>query len=391
MKAVMLSFMAIILALGLVLPACSPLPASTPAATAPPEKPVPAPGAAWEQTWANTLAAARKEAVVSIYCTGWGPQTQRALTEAFKNKFGVDLEFILFGRGVELVARVQTEKSARLNIVDVIGTGSGTLLPVMKPQGLLGDIGALLILPEATDPGAWGGRLPFIDKDRTAIGMVANTQRYMIYNTDLVKKGEVTSYKDALKPQYKGKIVLNDPTISGGGNVLFSFLSLDAWNPEEAQDFLRQLIKQQEAVITRDAWLMVETVARGKYAIALGPDAAVVREFLKAGAPIEVAFLKEGTGVAATNGTMGVPANIANPNAARVFVNWLLTREGQTVFSRAQGLPSGRTDVPAEGIVPQFLPQPGEKLYFDENEEMVLIRGAKMTGMLTEVIRQAGR
>lgn len=347
--------------------------------------------AAWQTQWDSTLQAARKEGTLSIYCTSWGQDTQRALTDAFRKKYGIDSEFTILSRGVEVAARAQTEKSAGLFIADVFGTGSGTLLPLMKPQGLLGNLQSTLILPEVTDPKIWGGRLPFLDDDKKTFGMVANTERFILYNTDLVKKGEITTYKDLLSPRYKGKIILNDPTIAGAGNTLFLFLADGVWDLDQAKDFLQQLITQQDVVISRDARLLVETVARGKYAIVLGPSIAYVKEFFKAGAPVDLAMVKEGTSVNATNGTIAVPATVAHPNASKGFINWLLSQEGQSVFTRNMGIPSMRTDVsiPAE-MDPRYLPQPGEKLSY-ENEEMIFFRTGKMATALDEVMRQAGK
>ncbi|MBI4330464.1 MAG: extracellular solute-binding protein [Chloroflexi bacterium] len=394
MKGLLSSLMAVISLLGLVLAACA-----GPSSPAPEVKTVrertavPGAKAGWEQDWANILGKAKEERTVTVYFTGWGQETRIVLTETVKKKFGIDVEFYFFGRGVEMVARTERETAAGLNVADIIGTGAGTLLPIMKPQGLLGDIEPLLVLPEVTDPRAWlGGKFPFIDKDRTAVGMVANTARYVTYNTDMVKKDEITTYKDLLKPQYRGKLMLGDPAISGSGQTLFASLARGVWNMEETLDFLRQLIKQQEVVIQRDPRLLVELVARGKYAVVVGAPPVQVKEFLKAGAPIDLAFVKEGTTVSATNGTFGVRTALAHPNAARVLVNWLLTKEGQTVFSRLQGIPSSRIDVPTEGLGldPRFLPQPGEKLVF-EDEEMILFRGGELTSALNEVIRQAGK
>ncbi len=372
-------------------------PASTPA-TAPPSSIAAGDGksaapavASWQTEWDNTLQAARKEGTLTIYCTSWGQDTQKALTEAFRNKYGIDSEFMILSRGVEVAARAQTEKSAGLFIADVFGTGSGTLLPLMKPQGLLGNLQATLILPEVTDPKIWGGRLPFLDDDKKTFGMVANTERFILYNTDLVKKGEITTYKDLLNPRYKGKIILNDPTIAGGGNTLFLFLADGVWDLDQAKDFLQQLIKQQDVVISRDARLLVETVARGKYSVVLGPSIAYVKEFFKAGAPVDLAMVKEGTAVNATNGTIAVPAAVAHPNASKVFINWLLTQEGQSVFARKMGIPSMRTDVPVPAEVdPRYLPQSGEKLSY-ENEEMIFFRTGKMATVLDEVMKQASK
>lgn len=328
----------------------------------------------WEQQWENLLSQAKKEGRVSVYAL-WRPETRDALGKAFREKFGITLEYTAFGRGAELLARVQAEKRAGLYVADAFGAGGPTLIATMKPVEVLGAIEPLLLLPEVLEAKLWsGGQVPFLDKDRRAIGMIASVQRYIVYNSAMVKPGELTTYKDALKPQFKDKVTLNDPSVTGVGNAFLSHLAHHIWSLDEATEFLRQLIKQQNVVIQRDNRLHVESVARGKYAVGLAPLPDVMEEFFALGAPIDVVINKEGTFVSPAAGALAIPTSFRNPNAAKVFVNWILSREGQTVFSRSFGNPSLRSDVSTEGIRPVFLPQPGEKLFLD-SEELILFRG----------------
>jgi len=343
--------------------------------------------AAWEEEWERTLAAAKKEGVVSFYAQ-WSPQTRNALAQAFKDKYGITIEFTPFSRGADMTARASTEKRAGLYLADVFAAGAGSLLTVLKPEGILAPIEPLLILPEVKEGKYWrGGRVPFMDGDKFAVGMLGSIQRYMIYNTDQVKKGEITSWKDVLKPQYKGKITINDPTVTGTGNAVLSLLAQHVWNLEETKGWLRQLIKQQEAVIQRDNRTHIESVARGKYAIGIGPFPDMMTQFIKTGAPIDVVYTKEGTYVTPASGCFGVPTQFAHPNAAKVLVNWLLTKEGQTVFAKSFGNLSMRLDVTVEGVLPIYTAQPGEKLFFDDEAD-ILLRG-KLPAIAKEVVDAA--
>ncbi len=245
-------------------------------------------------------------------------------------------------------------------------------------------IDASKILPEQY----WrGGTFPFSDKDRTVISFISSIQRMILTNTDLIAKNEITSYKDLLKPQYKGKITLNDPTVTGAGNGLMASLARQVWNLEEAKDYLRQLIKQQDLVIQRDNRIHAESVARGKFALGLAPNPEITDSFLKLGAPMDLPVLKEPTFISPAAGAVAVAVKLANPNATKVFLNWLLTKEGQTVFSKSFGNPSLRLDVPTEGFHPAFLPQPGEK-FLIQDEEFTLFMG-QMQAVAKEVIDAA--
>ena len=48
-----------------------------------------------------------------------------------------------------------------------------------------------------------------------------------------------------------------------------------------------------------------------------------------------------------------------NPNAAKIYVNWLLSKEGQTPFIQATGYVSARLDAPTDHALPWRVPIPG--------------------------------
>ncbi len=384
MKVTSILFVTLLLA-GMLLGACSS--AATPTATppvtkvaTPPQQVTAAPSA-----WDNLVAEAKKEGTVSMYITSWTPQMTAAVAQGFKDKYGINVEFSPFSRGAELMAKVQAEQRASLFNVDIVGAGGGTLITTMKPEGVLGKIEPLLVLPEVTDAKNWsGGVFPFMDKDKTAVAMIASVQRSVLCNTGMVKQGEIVSYADLLKPQYKGKMILNDPTVTGVGNAWITTLALFVWDPARTKDYLQQLIKQQEVVVERDNRVHVETVARGKYPIGIAPNPEVVSDFLKVAAPLEVVGVKEGIFVSPAAGAIAVPSKMAHPNAGKLFANWLLGKEGQTAFSVSSGNPSLRNDVSTAGFNPMFLTQPGDTLFYD-SEEALGFRG-KALAMAQEVI-----
>ncbi|MBI2934121.1 MAG: ABC transporter substrate-binding protein [Chloroflexi bacterium] len=378
----------VVLPLSLLFIACSGT--AVPATTTPAAKQEPkAAPAGWEQRWNAVVAEARKEGSVAVYSL-WRPETRTTVTTAFKDKFGINVEFTPFGRGAELVAKVQAEQRAGLFYVDTFGAGNPLLQTSMKPEGLLGPLRPLLILPEVTDPRAWrAGAVPFSDDEGTAVSLISVTIRTIAYNVDLIREGELTSYEDLLKPQYKGKITLNDPTVTGPGNAAISHLGHSLWGEEKTVDFLRRLLRDQGAVVQRDNRVHMESVARGKYAIAVAPLPDLVAEFYELKAPVKAALVKEDNRLTAAAGALGVPTRFAHPNAATVLVNWLLTREGQSVFSRSWGNPATRADVPTEGINPLFVPVPGEK-YFVESADAMNAR-ARWLQLAKKVIDETSR
>ncbi|MBI4334570.1 MAG: extracellular solute-binding protein [Chloroflexi bacterium] len=354
---------------------------------APGAGPAAAPAGAWEQKWKDAMAKGKTEGSVAIY-NQWQPRLRTALGDAFKEKYGITLEFSNFARGPEALAKVKAENRAGLFLADIFGIGTFTHTNLLKPEGLLGPVDALLILPEVTGPSNWNnGKLPFREKDKISVDLVDVVQPYIMYNTDLVKKGEITTYNDVLKPQYKGKVTLNDPSITGAGNAMMTHLAYNVWSMNEATEFLRRLVKEQEVVIQRDLRLHVESVARGKYAIGLGPQVDVIDELLRMGAPIDVVINKEGTFVTGAAGAIAVSSKPAHPNATAVFVNWVMSKEGQIIFSKAYGAASTRADVPVEGLVSFLVPKNWEKLYWD-TEELIAAR-SKMVDVNKKTIEDA--
>ncbi len=357
---------ALLMIVGLAL-ACAPgaTPSPSPEVKGSADKVVPK--AAWEQKWESTLAEAKKEGRVTVY-TGWGNSVTVPLRAAFEKKYGIELEFNMIGGGSALMPKVEAVTRAGLHLADVFSVGTDTLMNQLKPAKLLGQVDHMLILPEVTDPNVWtGGQFPFLDKDKTTVKMLGVIQRYISYNTNLIKEGEVTSYKDLVKPQYKGKITMSDPSVSGAASSMLSHIANDLWTVEEASEWLRLLLKQQEVVMTRDDYLVVDWTAKGKYAIGMAGKRGSLVEYMNAGAPITMAVQKEGHPMGTAAGAFALPAVVPHPNATSVFINWMLTKEGQAIVSVGYGFPSIRRDVPPEGYPPLFLPLSGEKT-FPESE-----------------------
>ncbi len=359
-----------LLGIGILLMACTSADkGTTQSGAAPSSKSSPVADKGWEQKWNSTLAQAKEEGTVNVY-THWLPATRTALGQAFKDKYGINVEFSTFTSGSDLMARVQAENRAGIYAADVFGMGVSPLLNNMKPEGLLGPVQPLLILPDVANPKAWfSGKLPLPDKEGMAFGMVGMVMHMVVFNTDMIKTGEITTYRDLLKPQYKGKITMHDPSISGSANAAVTNIGHYLWGEAETKDFLRKLLKDQGTVVQRDYRLHLESVARGKYAIGLAPTADLMAEFLNLGAPIKMAIVDEDTIYTSSAGAVGVPAKIAHPNAAAVFVNWLLTKEGQAIIVKTMGNPSTRLDAPTEGVSPLFIPDPNKKYYNGDTEE----------------------
>ncbi len=337
--------------------------------------------AGWELEWNKTIVAANRENKVVVYNTS-NSTVLTAIGTAFKRKYGLELENIT-GRGAELAVRLLNERKAGLYMADLYMAGTTTPVVTLKPAGALDPLKPALILPEVVNPGAWyGGDLRWVDPQFNILGFLAYPNALVVVNTQLVKKGEVKSLQDLLNPMWKGKIVMNDPSVAGTGSKSFVVIGWQKLN----LDYWRNFAKQEPAIM-RDQRLLIEWVARGKYAIAFAPRPPEVAEFKTAGAPIEYIMPEEGTYLSTGSGAIALINKARHPNAAKVFLNWLLSREGQTVFTQAHGANSARVDVPTEGLDPELIRQPGVKYFLGADTEEWLLKEPERNSVAKEIFK----
>lgn len=321
----------------------------------------------WQIVWEKTQALARKEGKVVIYTGGAVGRAKDAIIKVLKTKFGLEAE-ITSGTAAGMSAKIAAERRAGLYIVDVYISAAKRLLQTDKPLGSLDPLEPALILPEVLDGNAWwGGQLKWVDKDRTILILLLYVSTPMAINTTLVQPEEIASWRGLLNPKWKEKIVMDDPTAGGTSSSLIFALGegIMDW------DFVRQLAKQ-EPVIVRDRRLILEWLARGRYPISLMATGAV--EFIQAGAPVKEIIPQEGSYLSTASGSIALINKAPHPNAAGVFINWLLSKEGQTLFSQAIDYPSARLDVPKDIFDQRRIIQPGVKYLLSDTEELLMKR-----------------
>jgi len=307
--------------------------------------------------WESTLAAAKKEGKVSVI-TDVTATLRDALTLEFQKKYGISVE-LLGSSGREVAPRVAAERKAGQFLWDIYIHGATTALEAMIPMGAFDPLEPALILSDIKDPKTWrGGAIEFLDPNKMVLVMTPFHRGTIFYNPKLVNAKEFTSHKDLLNPKWRGKMVLDDPRRAGPGVATFTFFYL---HPELGPDFIRVLGKQQMTIL-RDYAQEVDAVGQGRYPVLIGAADFVVINRAKQGVPIAIVDarqLKEGTDLSPTNGTLALFNRAPNPNAARIYINWLLSKEGQTIFARANGYVSARLDVPADHTEPWRVPLPG--------------------------------
>jgi iron(III) transport system substrate-binding protein len=307
--------------------------------------------------WESTLVAAKKESKVSVI-TDVTATMRDALTLDFEKKYGISVD--LFGiSGREVAPRVAAERKAGQFLWDIYVHGSTTALEAMIPMGAIDPLEPALILPDVKDSKTWrGGAMEFLDPSKTVMVMTPFHRGTIFYNSKLVSAKEFKSHKDLLNPKWRGKMVVDDPRRAGPGAATFTFFYL---HPELGPDFIRALGKQQMTIL-RDYAQEVDAVGQGRYPLLIGAADFVAINRAKQGVPIAIVDarqLKEGTDLSPANGTLALFNRAPHPNAAKIYINWLLSKDGQTLFARANGYVSSRLDVPTDHAEPWRAPLPG--------------------------------
>ena len=301
--------------------------------------------------WDRLVEAAKKEGKVTISIPA-SADMRKQIEENFKKRFGIQVE-VFTSRGSTSVRRIADEFKAGVRHFDLHIGGSASIVTGMLDEGILDPIEPWLVLPEVRDPKQWWGGHMWVDSAKRYVYMFqAYLTESIWHNTDLTKAEELRSYDDLLNPKWKGKIGYLDPRTPGAGDSNWSFM----WEAK-GEDYLRKLV-QQDLLLGRDQRVLAENLAKGRVAVMVGLTYYTYLPFIKAGLPIKaLPAMKEGTYGTGGSGNLAILKNAAKTSATKVFVNWLLGREGQEVVSRALGQSTRRLDVDTRflreaGVIP---------------------------------------
>lgn len=314
-------------------PAPQPAPPSS-AATPPAPKPATPALTAEQAAWNKVVEAAKQEGMVTAYSFSLSGDIAKAAIDAFQSQYGIKLE-VVGGVGAVLAERIKTENNAKKYVADTFDTAVTAIIP-LKELGLLANLKDLTVLKDKT---AWLMD-PVMDPADGTMLQQRITYQTTIINTNLVRpQDEPKSFLDFLDAKWKGKKLVTAPP-----RVSWPLVYLHVAAPETfSESYLRNLGKQEMAVVAtmRDE---ATAVARGEAMAVVSTSLSIVDPLVRSGAPLKAIVMKEGT--IAANPATSVLKNAPHPNAARVFVNWWLSPEGQTAINKAMGVPNIRKDVP---------------------------------------------
>jgi iron(III) transport system substrate-binding protein len=306
--------------------------------------------ATWEADWKKTVEAAKKEGQVTIY-TESAQNSQLIDARAFQKAFPEIKVVVAFGN---TFPRIITERRAGKYLADVALTGPNTLWDLYLAK-VLHPVRDAFILPEVADESKWfQGEHHYVDAERkyilVAVGNPDSGNFY--YNTKLINPKEFRSMWDFLRPEWKGKITARDIRAPGPGVVTIRFYY---YVPELGPNFIWRLFSEMDITLFRDQRQGIDWLATGKYPICMFCNNSRIETAKLQGLPVEkFGFMKEGAGLSSSGGAISLLSRPPHPNAAKVFINWYLSREGQIAVQSVEGgfSNSRRMDVPRDMIAP---------------------------------------
>ena len=347
--------------LGAAAAACAP--SATPA---PPSAPAPAAASqppAWQAGWDRLLAAAKAEGKLSLLTLS-GPG-YRKTADDFQNNFGIAVEHEGAPSGSVWSAKVLAERRAGVYSYDVVVVPPNTALARVKPEGAWDPIRPVIFRPDVTDDKIWreGFDGQFMDVEKQlCFGWEYTVNHAVAIDTNQVKPDEIKSFQDLLDPKWKGKMLLTDvrlgPTYIGMASVRERFPNGD--------ELVKRFLVDQQPAFTRETRQLAEAVVRGRNPIVYGLTPTQLKEFVEQGVAGHVKLLDIPEVDIIFNFSVLLYNKAPHPNAAKLFINWLLTKEGQTSICKNLPSNSARSDVDSFDKV--GVPTPGRTYYSSGRE-----------------------
>ncbi len=336
--------------------------------------------------WEKTVSAARAEGQLTVY----GSRPYESVFPEFQKKYpGIKVVYVL-GRAPDLVTRALSEQRVGKYLGDLFLAGVTPTFTVYE-AGALAPMRPVLVLRDVLDLSKWWERrLPFVDKENQYIFAMNGVFRVeTVYNNKLLDPKELKSYWDLLNPKWKGKIVMYTRP--------YSQLKFYYYHPDLGPKFMTRLFSEMEVTPSADMRQISDWLAVGKFPLAIASPGTDTLAAERQGLPIGIYqpdHFKEGTTLVAASGSAALLKNAPHPNAAKVALNWLLSREGQALFQKTYAAAEGaadsrRIDIPKDEVRSEFRRRDGVKYLDMERHEFVDPK--PVTDLMKKFLKAPGR
>jgi ABC-type Fe3+ transport system substrate-binding protein len=298
------------------------------------------------------VAAAKKEGSVNVALPAGLPGVGDVFAKVFGDQYGIKFEYTTEQTPQP---RIEQEEAANKVSTDVLVSGASEFLTLYK-ENFLAPVKPILLKPDVADQSKWAeGKILWADKPQQFMPMTSEWVHIdLMVNSDIVKPDSITSWKDLLKPEYKGKIVAQQYAVGAGGATARALL--ENFGP----DFVKSLYKDQGTLVTRDARQVVQEMASGGHPVGMAILPNQSETFIKQGIHLVRVFPSDGRlNVSGGSGMPKLVKNAPHPNAAAVFLNWFSSQEGQTTYAKQSLEASRRADVTVAEVPDYTKPKAG--------------------------------
>jgi iron(III) transport system substrate-binding protein len=267
---------------------------------------------------------------------------------------------------------VLREMDAGVFKADVLVAGSAGMVGRLKPAKAIQPLRPFM-RPDVLDGKNWLNGAPvWVDNDKQYV-MIGDLPAGAPAITNMsIGEGEIRGWDDLLAPKYDGKIIALDPRQSGQA---FAFSLFLYYNPDLGPNYVEKFYKGGRVVFTPDQRQIAEWVDSGRMLIGFALRETEIAALLNVGGKIHVlpALIAGGVPQTVTVGSdssLSIPNldPLPHPNAARVYANWMFSKEGQQAMVDIEGLFSVRADVDESRLPARVKQVPGVK-YTNANSE----------------------
>jgi iron(III) transport system substrate-binding protein len=356
----------------------------------------------FENEWAKLIAAAQQEGRLVISAGGAPSREYRSVVELFQKKFGLQVS-LSTGSGAASIDRVLAERNAGKYTVDVGLTSVAATRTRLVPAQALEPIPPLLIHPEVLDKSAWfGGRHWYADPQEEKFSFLyaaEPTETFSVwYNTKVISKNEIATIKsaaDLLDPKWRGKITSR--TWGDRGRV--GEMQNIYFQPDMGIEWIRAFFGQAEARFSDDVRIRESWVIGGSVPIAFS-DGDLDRELErleKAGMPVALHSIPYKLPFLTAGGSgccIQVYNRAPHPNAAKLYLNWFLSKEGQTAIHQVTpsiARQSMREDIPFGNLEPKERRVPGKQYIFRDADPKYVAQDKEQRDVIVEAWKNRRR
>jgi ABC-type Fe3+ transport system substrate-binding protein len=312
-----------------------------------------APGSSSDPAWDAVVEKAKQEGSVNFY-TGFAEDTVNEMVKAFNAKYP-DIQVNVTRGGADILQRVDAEIAGKTDGADVMTFATDSWFLDHA------DSMAAIDTPEAESWPVW-------IKDGTLPTVFYNAAGFLVWNTTLVPDG-----LDGWEELVKSPDVENVAMYNTGGAAAMAGI-MDMLESKFGEDYLTQLGKKTILPYTSST-PADEAVASGEASVAIIGSSALAQSMKDSGAPVDFAYPDP---TYAVTQIMGVLKKSTRPNAALVFANFLLSKDGQTPTAEKGWTASPKYDDIAGSLDPS-------KLYLEQDAKFTPDFLAKWEARYTDV------